>query len=290
MTSGATVWGSTSPVILTVSAPSCYPPVLAVTGTHLWVSFSSPLSPFILDTATGAVLASNFTPPGMTSCSMLTPKFAVCGGASGDAATAVFSTAVLPPTPLWSNLMYALLIASDLGANGQLLANTGDTDQQLTSFDLATGDLVWTFPTPWVIGSALFAYDDAGTLWAAWRGYDALQHFTVVIATYNIAAAAPTQTANVSLPLPPYSSQSFKINGFSLSNNGRLAVMVVSDGTHNSVVTVAAAAAGGALTIKSAVFSAPSSTQVQAIPGPQNGQLIIGQLDAAGVPSMAVYA
>ena len=286
-----------SPVVLATDEMALLGPTLSIVGTQLWVSYESPLFPFILDASTGAVLASNFTAANTTSCGLLAPKYAVCSAADGTSSsmqnTVVYSTAALPPAPLWSNYMSALLIATDQGANGQLVAATGLNPFALAvdGFDLATGDLVWTLASPWsgagTTAPPVLAYDDAGTLWVAWQGYDEAQRYAANVATYDITSAPPTQIGNVSIALP-FSSDGIK--GLALSNNGRLAYLTVLNGASTDVVTLAAAPADGGLAIAGTAFSTSASTQVQAIPGPQNGQLIIGQLTAAGQPSMAVFA
>ena len=295
MSSGASVWTPTSPVVLTTTAAAVSPPALAIVGAQLWVSFPSPLSPYILDASTGAVLASNFTLPSTTSCSLLAPAYAVCSTASAPSMdnTIVYSTSALPPTPLWSNYMSALLIAGDQGANGQLVAATGLNPfaLELNGFDLATGSLAWTMASPWSgagsTGYPMLAYDDAGTLWVAWQGYDETQQYSAIVATYDISPAGPAQIANVSISLP-YSASAIK--GLSLSNNGRQGYLSLFDGTNTNIITLTASPADGGLAIAGTAFSAADATQVQSIPGPQNGQLIIGQLTAAGQPSMAVYS
>ena len=297
MSSGASVWTPTSPVVLTATSAAINPPALAIVGTQLWVSFASPLSPYILDAATGAVTASNFTAPGTVSCSLLTAKYAVCSTAALPSlgTTTVYSTSAMPPTPVWNNYMGALLIAPDQGADGQLVAITGFNPFALSvnGFDLATGALSWSIQSPWSgagsTGYPLLAYDDAGTLWVAWQGYDESQQYSAIVAIYDISGAAgavPAQVANVSVSIP-YSGVDIK--GLVLSNNGRLGYLTLIDGANTNVVTLASAPADGGLTITGTAFSA-TATQVQAIPGPQNGQLIIGQLTAAGQPSMAVFS
>ena len=290
MSSGAPLW-ATSPVILTTSTPACFPPTLSVVGKQLWVSFASPQAPFILDATTGAVLASNFFVPnaGSVVCNLFAPEYAVC--AAPAALVTIYSTASMPPTPVWSNEMEALLIAPDQGPTGQLVAMTGlYQPRQVSGFDLATGSLSWTMVAPWSgAGSSVFAYDDAGTLWVAWQGYDAAQRYSAIVATFDISTgAAPTPQANVSLPLPANAGAPPNLVGLVLSNNGRLGYLTWFDGADTNIHTLTATQ--GALAVKGAVFSAPGAAQVQAIPSPQNGQLIIGQQTAAGQPSMAVYA
>jgi len=294
MSSGASVWTPTSPVVLNTTSAAISPPSLAIVGAQLWVSFASPLSPFILDAATGAVLASNFTAPATAACSLLSTKYAVCGTAAPPSlgTTTVYSTASTPPSPLWSNYMAALLLAADQGADGQVVAITGFNPFALSvnGFDLATGALAWTMQSPWSgagsTGYPLLAYDDAGTLWVAWQGYDESQQYSAVVATYDITGAAPAQVANVSVSIP-YSGVDIK--GLVISNNGRLGYLTLLNGASTDVVTLASAPADGGLTISGTAFSAVGA-QVQTIPGPQNGQLIIGQLTTAGQPSLAVYA
>jgi hypothetical protein len=264
-------------------------PALALVGGQLWVSFQadfqSPFSLFILDSASGAVLASNFTAPGTNSCGLLSANYAVCSGAGGNSElSVVYSTSTLPPTPIWSNLMGSLLIAADRGANGQLIATTGSYAQQLTAFDLATGDLVWTIAWPGVVGGSFtVAYDNAGTLWLAWLGYDESQHFTAIVATYDITTT-PVQTGNFSAPLPLQSTNA--ISGLVVSKTGKQGYLTLNDGTAKKVVTLSHS---GTSISASIAISAPSSTLLQAIPGPQDGQLIIGELTGDGQPSMTVY-
>ena len=144
--------------------------------------------------------------------------------------------------------------------------------------------------SPWpgsvTTGYPQLAYDDAGTLWVAWQGYDESQQYSAVVATYDITGAAPVQVANVSVSIP-YSGVDIK--GLVVSNNGRTGYLTLLNGASTDVVTLASAPADGGLAISGTAFSVVGA-QVQTIPGPQNGQLIIGQLTAAGQPSMAVYA
>jgi hypothetical protein len=240
------------------------------------------------------VLASNFTAPATAACSLLSTKYAVCGTAAPPSlgTTTVYSTASTPPSPLWSNYMAALLLAADQGADGQVVAITGFNPFALSvnGFDLATGALVWTMQSPWSgagsTGYPLLAYDDAGTLWVAWQGYDESQQYSAVVATYDITGAAPAHVANVSVSIPYIGSA---IKGLVISNSGRMGYLTLFNGVNTDIVMIASAAANGALTIPGNAFSA-AGAQVQAIPGPQNGQLIIGQVTAASQPSMAVYA
>jgi hypothetical protein len=52
---------------------------------------------------------------------------------------------------------------------------------------------------------------------------------------------------------------------------------------------IALAATPTTLTVAATTLAAPPGTQLQGIPGPQNGQMIIGQVAANGLPSLAVY-
>ena len=292
--SGLPVWTPTSPVVLTTTLATFSPPSLALVGYQLWVSFGSPLSLYIFNAATGILIAANFTAPNTVSCSLRTIKYAVCSTANTPllGMTTVYSTASAPPSPLWSNYMAALLLAADQGANGQLVAITGIIPYALSvnGFDLATGDLAWTMPSPWPGAVSMsypqLAYDNAGTLWVAWQGYDESQQYSAVVATYDITGAAPAQVANVSVSIPYISTA---IKGLVISNSGRMGYLTLFNGANTDIVMIASAAADGALTIPGNAFSA-AGAQVQVIPGPQNGQLIIGQVTAASQPSMAVYA
>ena len=286
MSSGSAVWSPTTPVLV-ATIPSYYPPTLLVSGSRLWVGYDSPLSPSILDTASGTVLASNFTPTAPY-CNLLSATYAVCNqNVSGNSLsqTVVFSTAALPPTPAWSNYMSAEFIAADAS---QLIATTGYPNSPILSgFDLATGALAWSLACPWQgYDGAIFAYDDAGTVFAAWLGFDETQHFSAIVASYSIAGAgSPTQIANVSITVP-FSTNA--IQSLTLSNNGKYAYMTLAGNAGTSIVSLAASA--GTLTVAATAITVPAGTQMQGVPGPQDGQMIIGQLAASGQPSLAVYA
>jgi hypothetical protein len=260
------------------------------------VASASPSAPHLLDTATGKLLASNWTAQPQSACDLLASQHAVCtvGGGRGTAlrVTTVYDTSALPPRPLWTNYMAAQLIAAD---TSQLVAQTGLTPAALTlsGFALDTGALAWSLPAPWTgfglaAGGAALAYDDAGTLWAAWLGFDETQQYSAIVATYNLAAeGGAAQIANVSLAVAGTLNA---VQGLVISNNGRLGYLTLTDAVSSTTSVLTLQASSSALSFAGTAFVVPAATRVQAVPGPQDGQLIIGQLTAAGQPSMAVYA
>jgi hypothetical protein len=269
---------------------------LLVMGTTLWVASASPSAPHLLDTATGKLLASNWTAQQQSVCDLLAPQHAVCtvGGSRGAAlhVTTVYDTSALPPRPLWTNYMAAQLIAADAG---QLVAQTGLAPGALvlSGFALDTGALAWSLPAPWVgfglaAGGAALAYDDAGTLWAAWLGFDETQQYSAIVATYNIAAVGgAAQIANVSVSV---AGTLDAVQGLVISNNGRLGYLTLTDAASGATSVLTLRTSPSELSFAGTAFTVPATTRLQAVPGPQDGQLIIGQLSAAGQPSMAVYA
>ena len=287
MSTGAPVWSTTPAAVATSTTTAFSAPTLLVAGSRLWVGGYGGTSPSILDVASGALLASNFS-PASPYCDLMTASYAVCSGsaAAAPSQTFVLSAATLPPTPAWSNYMLAELIAVDAS---QLIATTGldPTSLSLDGFDLATGALAWSLPCPWQgFGSAALAYDDAGTLFAAWLGYDETQRFSAIVASYSIAGgAAAEQLANVSIAIP-YATNA--IQGFVLANSGKVAYLTLADSTGTSILALAVAESS--LTISATPLTAPAGTALQAVPGPQDGQMIIGQLPSGSQPSMAVYA
>ena len=286
MSSGTAVWPAPGFTILFQDSKLSPAPTLLVAGGRAWVGYSSPQSPSILDTATGAILASNFTPTA-NNCNLLTASFAVCSASATAelSETVVLSTAALPPTPVWSNLMLAELIAADASL---LIATTGMSSAALSldGFDLATGALAWSLPCPWQgYGAAALAYDDAGTLFAAWMGYDAAQHFSVIVATFALQNGAAAPVANVSLPT---FAALDAIQGLVVDNSGKRAYLTVADNSTGTFI-IALAATPTTLTVAATTLAAPPGTQLQGVPGPQDGQMIIGQVAAGGLPSLAVY-
>ena len=285
--SGAAVWPQGAPAIAKSDIVATPAPTLLVAGGRIWVGFTGHESPAIIDAETGAILPSQFQPRTANKCNLLTATFAVCStsAAAELSETVVFSTVALPPTPAWSNFMLAEFIAADANL---LIATTGTSSSALSldGFDLATGALAWSLPCPWQgYGAAALAYDDAGTLFAAWMGYDAEQHFSAIVATYALQDDAAVPVANVSLPM---FAEPGAIQDLVVDNSGKRAYLTVADNSTGTFI-IALAATPTTLTVAATTLAAPPGTQLQGIPGPQNGQMIIGQVAAGGLPSLTVY-
>ena len=246
-------------------------------GSALFVYTSAPTGAVFVNPAFGTTIA----PVGanITGCNFFSGKYAVCENSGG--ALVVLDTRFMPPAVAWQERAQPLLIAAD--AN-QLIAITGDSPFSLSldGFDLATGALAWALPCPWVgSGAATVAYDNAGTLLAAWMGYDAAQHYSAIVATYALCNGTAAPATNISLSM---FAAPDAIQGLALDSSGRAAFLIAGNSTGTFLVALAVtptslAVAGIPLSWQSYVVA------IQAIPGPEDGKMIIG----APVQRIALY-
>ena len=263
------------------------PNALAMNGdsSALFVNTSAPTGAVFVKPVDGTTIA----PAGLniTSCSFFVGKYAACETATG--ALAVLDTSVMPPAVAWEELALPVLIIPDQGSAGLLVAQLlFSSPTTYVGYDLTTGEGLWTLEVPGLFPT--LSYNGAGALWATSTGYNGLLQYSLNVYAHtfsvpvNSSTPTPHLASNVSFPSPTFDANAQAV----LTAGGSVAAVSSFNGTFTNLFFISADA-NGQLTASQPSASWPADTDINVVPGPADGQVIIGTM-LNGLPSIVVYA
>ena len=281
--SGKMIWTQTIWTGTEVVGPNA----LAVNGdgSALFVYTDAPTGALFVKPVDGTTIA----PAGanITGCNLFTGKYAVCETESG--ALAVLDTSVTPPAIAWQELALPVLIIPDQGSAGLLVAQLlFSSPTQFVGYDLTNGEGLWTLVVPGLFPT--LSYNGAGALWATSTGYNGLLQYSLNVYSHtfsvpvNSSTPTPTLASNVSFPSPTFDANAQAV----LCAGGSVAAVSSFNGTYTNLIFITADGSGQ-LTASPPSASWSADTDINIVPGPADGQVIIGTM-LNGLPSIVVYS
>ena len=223
----------------------------------------------------------------VTTCGLFSGKLAVCESDSG--ALTVLDTSAAPPAVLWQELALPVLIIEDQSKPLLVAQLLFSLPTAFVGYDMATGEGIWTllvdglFPT--------LSYNGAGVLWATSTGYNGLLQYSLNVYAHifttpvNSSTLTPVLASNVSFPSPTFDANAQAV----ITGGGSVAAVSAFNGSMTNLIFISADAAG-MLTAYPPAVSWAADTDISIVPGPADGQVIIGSAVNGALPSIVVYA